>query len=204
MSPARRIRTFYDELGVGPRAGSSEIKRAFRDIARRYHPDTNPPERKAWAHEQMSRLNFIVDTLLDRKSRSEYDDLVRRYEQNLSPRPRRTRRQMDALHRELAHVSVEIMNLSGKYSNCRLKMLIGGAVAVPSLAMVELGRWFSVADIYLDFVRFFALVGTITAGIGLSDLISRKHYRQRIGELEARQGELRKRIYESLTIYSTY
>jgi hypothetical protein len=47
-------------------------------------------------------------------------------------------------------------------------------------------------------------VGTITTGIGLSDLISRGQYRQRIEELETRQGELRRRIYESLTNYSTY
>jgi curved DNA-binding protein CbpA len=195
-----RIRTFYDELGVGREARAAEIKRAFRTIARRYHPDMNPPEKKAWAHEQMSRLNFIVDTLLDRDSRSEYDELVRKYEAGPLMRPRRTRRQMDALQRELARVSVEIMNLSGKYSNCRLKMLIGSVVALVSIGIIVLGSAWLVNDVYLDFVRFFVLVGAITAGIGLSDLISRKHYRRRIEELEQRQAELRRRIYESWTM----
>jgi curved DNA-binding protein CbpA len=205
MPETARIRTFYDELGVGPMARSSEIKRAFRDVARRYHPDVNPPERQAWAHERMSRFNFIVDTLLDPASRREYDRLVRKYERDLAPRkPRRTRRQMDALQQELARVSVEIMNLAGKYSNCRLKMLVGIVVALASVGIVAVGTWLSVEDIYLDFIRFFVLVGAITAGIGLSDLIGRKHCRNRIRELEFRQAELRRRLYESLTMYSTY
>jgi len=200
----RRIRTFYDELGVERTARPTEIKRAFRTTARRYHPDVNPPDRQAWAHEQMSRLNFIVATLLDRDSRAEYDSLVRRYEHESVPRPRRTRRQIDALQRELARVSVEIMNLSGKYSNCRLKILIGVLVAAISVGAVVAGRAAGIEDILLDFVRFFVLVGAITAGIGLSDLIGRKHYLKRIEEMEARQADLRRMLYESWTMYSTY
>jgi curved DNA-binding protein CbpA len=199
-----RIRTFYDELGVGREARSADIKRAFRSIARSYHPDVNPPERKAWAHEQMSRLNFIVETLLDKDARSEYDELVEKYERDLTPKPRRTRRQADALQREFVRVSVEIMNLSGKYSNCRLKMLVGSAVSVAAILGVAVGQAFSVQDVFLDFIRFFVLVGAITAGIGLSDLLGRNQYRKRIEELRARQGELRRRIYESWTMYSTW
>lgn len=198
-----RIRTFYDELGVDRQARAPEIKRAFRRFARRYHPDLNPPEEKAWAHEQMSRLNFIVETLLDGKSRSEYDELVGKYESEGTNRPRRTRRQVDALHREFARVSVEIMNLSGKYSNCRLKMMIGGCLAVVSIGLIAAGTAFRIADIYLDFIRFFVLVGAITTGIGLSDLVNRKHYRRRIEELESRQSQLRRRMYESWIMYAT-
>jgi len=199
-----RIRTFYDELGVGREARAAEIRRAFRTIARRYHPDMNPPDRKVWAHEQMSRLNFIVETLLDRESRIEYDRLVRKYEQDPAPRPRRTRRQVDALEREFARVSVEIMNLGGKYSNCRLKMLVGSVVALFSIGIVAIGSLLSIQDIYLDFIRFFVLVGAITAGIGLSDLIGRNHYRKRIEELRSRQSELRRRMCESWTMHSTH
>jgi curved DNA-binding protein CbpA len=198
-----RIRTFYDELGVDRQARATEIKRAFRNFARQYHPDLNPPEKKAWAHEQMSRLNFIVETLLDGKSRTEYDELVQKYEREGTNRPRRTRRQVDALHREFARVSVEIMNLTGKYSNCRLKMMIGACLAVVSIGLVALGTAYGFQDINLDFIRFFALVGAITTAIGLSDLVNRKHYRQRIEELRSRQSQLRRRMYESSIMYTT-
>ena len=199
MSP---IRTFYDELGVGRDAGKSEIKRAFKEIAKRYHPDRNPPEKQDWAHERMSRLNFIVETLLNSSTRAEYDGLIAKY-QAMADQPRRTARQEYALQREYARISVEIMNLSGKYSNCRLKMLIGGLLASVSILAVVTGRAFGIEDIYLDFVRFFVLVGAIIAGIGLSDLVSRNHYRRRIEELESRQSHLRRRIYETWIMYST-
>ncbi len=56
-----RIKTFYDELGV-ERRHVSQIKHAFKEVAKIYHPDKNPPEKQAWAHEQMSRFNFIFET----------------------------------------------------------------------------------------------------------------------------------------------
>ena len=117
-----RIKTFYDELGVPRDANAAAIKHAFKEIAKVYHPDKNP-DKQEWAHEQMSRFNFIVETLLNPDTRREYDDLVQKYE-SAPPQPARPRRrphQENAIEREYAQVSVEIMNLAGKYSNCRLK-----------------------------------------------------------------------------------
>jgi len=74
-----RIKTFYDELGVERDASPAEIKRAFKEIAKVFHPDKNPKEKQAWAHEQMSRFNFIFETLMNPKSRQEYDEIVRKY-----------------------------------------------------------------------------------------------------------------------------
>jgi len=55
-----RMKTFYDELNVERSASSAQIKHAFKEIAKVYHPDKNPPDRQRWAHEQMSRINSIV------------------------------------------------------------------------------------------------------------------------------------------------
>src|SRR5881409_4240703 len=121
-----RIKTFYDELGVPRNANAAAIKHAFKEDAKVYHPDKNPPEKQSWAHEHMSRFNFIVETLLNPATRREYDDLVKKYEERpVVSRPPRPRREQAAIEREYAQVSVEIMNLAGKYSNCRLKMMIG-------------------------------------------------------------------------------
>src|SRR5207237_8944189 len=117
-----RIKTFYDELGVPRDANAAAIKHAFKEIAKVYHPDKNTPEKQGWAHEQMSRFNCICETLLNPATRREYDDLVRKYESMpLVTRPSRPRREQNAIEREYAQVSVEILNLAGKYSNCRLK-----------------------------------------------------------------------------------
>ena len=119
-----RIKTFYDELGVERDASSAEIKRAFKEIAKVFHPDKNPPDKQAWAHEQMSRFNFIFETLMNHQTREEYDEIVRKYEQASAShafaacgKGRKCPRT-----RIRSGVRDEIMNLSGKYSNCRIKM----------------------------------------------------------------------------------
>src|SRR5256884_2437151 len=198
-----RIKTFYDELGVPRDANAAAIKHAFKEIAKVYHPDKNPPEKQAWAHEQMSRFNFIVETLLNPATRGEYDNLVKKYEEMpLVSRPQRPRREQNAIEREYAQVSVEIMNLAGKYSNCRLKMMIG-AIVGSLAALMHLSAYFMPTDIFQDFPLFFAftyfftLIGGVMLIIGISDYLGRGQYRRRINELEERRSQLRERMYEA-------
>lgn len=198
-----RIKTFYDELGVTRDAPAAAIKHAFKEIAKIYHPDKNPPEKQAWAHEQMSRFNFIVETLLNPSTRQEYDDLVKKYEDMpLVARPRRRPHEQNAIEREYAQVSVEIMNLAGKYSNCRLKMVIG-AVIGSIAALMHLAAYFGplgemVEDFPMTFAftYFFTLIGGVMTIIGISDYLGRGQYRRRIHELEQRRSHLRQRMYE--------
>jgi curved DNA-binding protein CbpA len=197
-----RIRTFYDELGVPRDASAAAIKHAFKEIAKVYHPDRNPPEKQAWAHEQMSRFNFISETLLNPTTRREYDDLVKKYEEMpVVVRPRRRPHEQNAIEREYAQVSVEIMNLAGKYSNCRLKMMIG-AIVGSLAALLHLSAYFIPADTFRDFpitfafTYFFSLIGGVMLIIGISDYLGRGQYRRRIRELEQRRSHLRERMYE--------
>jgi curved DNA-binding protein CbpA len=198
-----RIKTFYDELGVSRDANAVAIKHAFKEIAKVYHPDKNPPEKQAWAHEQMSRFNFIVDTLLNPATRREYDDLVKKYEETpIVTRPRRRPKEQNALEREYAQVSVEIMNLAVKDSNSRLKMMIGSIVGSIA-AVMHLSAYFVPSDIFEDFpiifafTYFFTLIGGVMLIIGISDYLGRGQYRRRIRELEQRRSQLRERMYEA-------
>ena len=198
-----RIKTFYDELGVPRDANAGAIKHAFKEVAKVYHPDKNPPDRQDWAHEQMSRFNFIMETLLNPATRREYDDLVKKYEDAppLIARPRRRPHEQNAIEREYAQVSVEIMNLAGKYSNCRLKMMIG-AIIGSLAAVMHLTAYFVPSDIFQDFpitfafTYFFTLIGGVMLIIGISDYLGRGQYRRRIHELEQRRSQLRERMYE--------
>jgi len=198
-----RIKTFYDELGISRDANAAAIKRAFKEIAKVYHPDKNPQDKQAWAHEQMSRFNFIMETLLNPATRREYDDLVKKYEEMppVIARPRRRPHEQNAIEREYAQVSVEIMNLAGKYSNCRLKMMIG-AIIGSIAAIMHLSAYFVPSDVFQDFpmtfafTYFFTLIGGVMLIIGMSDYLGRGQYRRRINELEQRRSHLRERMYE--------
>lgn len=63
------MRDYYDVLGVSPGAGADEIKRAYRQLARRYHPDISGDERGA-AFLEVSRA---YEVLADPTRRRSYD-----------------------------------------------------------------------------------------------------------------------------------
>src|SRR5215204_3045905 len=68
------MRDYYEVLGVSPDAGADEIKRAYRQLARRYHPDISGDDR-AMAFRELSRA---YDVLRDPSRRRRYDaSLVR-------------------------------------------------------------------------------------------------------------------------------
>jgi hypothetical protein len=50
------MRDYYDVLGVAPGAGAEEIKRAYRQLARRYHPDISGDERGSRLPRSVARL----------------------------------------------------------------------------------------------------------------------------------------------------
>ena len=196
-----QMKTFYDELGVARNATRAEIKHAFKEIAKVYHPDKNPPEKQSWAHEQMSRLNFIFETLFNPATRLEYDQLVRKYEaEPLMSRPRRLQREQNAIEQEYARVSVEILSLMGKYANCSLKMILGAAVGTLAAAVHLIGYLtdvFRSIPIIFPFASFFVLIGGVMTLIGIADYLGRGQYRRRLKELEARQAFLRRRMFEA-------
>lgn len=61
----------YDVLGVDRNASGEEIKRAYRTLARRYHPDVNPGDAAAEAH--FKEVSAAYETLSDPERRRRYD-----------------------------------------------------------------------------------------------------------------------------------
>jgi molecular chaperone DnaJ len=61
----------YGTLGVSKGATDAEIKRAFRTLARKHHPDANPGD--ASAEERFKKINHAYDVLSDKEKRREYD-----------------------------------------------------------------------------------------------------------------------------------
>jgi molecular chaperone DnaJ len=64
---------YYATLGVKKTATSDDIRKAFRKLARRYHPDVNPGDKKA--EEKFKEISEANDVLSDEKKRRVYDQV---------------------------------------------------------------------------------------------------------------------------------
>lgn len=62
---------YYKILGVGKNASDDEIRKAYRRLARKYHPDRNPGDKQA--EERFKEISQAHDVLSDSEKRKEYD-----------------------------------------------------------------------------------------------------------------------------------
>lgn len=69
--PATQSKDYYAILGVKKSATAEEIRKAFRKLARKYHPDVNPGDKKA--EERFKEISEANDILSDEKKRKIYD-----------------------------------------------------------------------------------------------------------------------------------
>lgn len=72
---AVKFRDYYEVLGVPRGAKPEEIKRAYRKLARKHHPDTRPPAERPKAEEELKQINEAYEVLRDPKKRARYDAL---------------------------------------------------------------------------------------------------------------------------------
>ena len=67
---ASQARDYYDVLGVSKTASAEELKRAYRNLAKKYHPDIN---KATDAAEKFKEVQGAYDTLSDDRKRQNYD-----------------------------------------------------------------------------------------------------------------------------------
>ncbi len=68
---ATGYKDYYATLGLGNGASQDEIKRAYRTLARKYHPDVNPNNQQAEA--KFKEINEAYEVLSDEQKREKYD-----------------------------------------------------------------------------------------------------------------------------------
>ncbi|KAK2995159.1 hypothetical protein RJ640_025389 [Escallonia rubra] len=65
--------SFYELLGISESGTLSEIKKAYKQLARKYHPDVSPPERTEEYTKTFIRVQEAYETLSDPQTRALYD-----------------------------------------------------------------------------------------------------------------------------------
>jgi len=63
-------KSLYETLGVASSSSDAEIKKAYRKLARQYHPDVN---KEAGAEDKFKEINAAYEVLSDKEKRSKYD-----------------------------------------------------------------------------------------------------------------------------------
>src|SRR5690242_14036870 len=69
--PATSKQDYYEVLGVSRSAKDDEIRKVYRKLARKYHPDLNPGDKAA--EERFKKVQEAYDVLSDEKKRQIYD-----------------------------------------------------------------------------------------------------------------------------------
>src|SRR5437764_10134271 len=83
LDQAMEYKDYYKVLNVSRGASADEIKKAFRKLARKYHPDVNPGDKKAEL--RFKEINEAYEVLSDPDKRKKYDTLGPNWQEQFGP-----------------------------------------------------------------------------------------------------------------------
>lgn len=67
------MENYYEILEISQNASKEIIDKAYRTLAKKYHPDANPEDKKKWAEEKFKKINEAYEVISDTQKRKDYD-----------------------------------------------------------------------------------------------------------------------------------
>jgi len=106
------MKNYYEILEVDKLASPEIIDKAFKTLAKRYHPDMHEQEKKEWAEENFKQINEAYEILSDVEKRAKYDTELATTTIDYSEKYKELCEQQEILKQEL-----EILREKYRYSN---------------------------------------------------------------------------------------
>ena len=75
-------RDYYEVLGLDKSADEASIKKAYRSLAKKYHPDMNPGDKEAEA--KFKEVNEAYDVLSDAEKKAKYEQMMAQVTERLA------------------------------------------------------------------------------------------------------------------------
>ena len=110
------MKNYYEILEVDKLASPEIIDKAFKTLAKRYHPDMHEENKKQWAEENFKKINEAFEVLSDDKKRADYDAELAASTIDYSAKYEELCRQQDILKQELEFLRQKY-NSSNIYNN---------------------------------------------------------------------------------------
>ena len=155
---------YYDLLGINKNASNEEIKKAYRDQAKKWHPDLNKDPK---APEMAKKVNEAKEILLDEEKRKEYDIYLENYKNGMYDKIEKNTYNNN--YEEKTYTKWEYFKLYLKYYKVGLFRKIIGTIGVlleSLLCMILQGINFALAYIIASF-GYYIMYGLIIIAIAL-------------------------------------
>lgn len=95
------MKNYYEILEVDKLASPEIIDKAYKTLAKRYHPDMHEEDKKEWAEDNFKKINEAFEILSDEKKRADYDAELAASTIDYSAKYEELCRQQDILKQEL-------------------------------------------------------------------------------------------------------
>ena len=111
---------YYEILEVSEKASKEVIEKAYRVLAKKYHPDGKPQEEKAKAEQRMKQINEAYDVLSNEEKRRKYDsDLQWQKQQEEDRKRQEEQRKMQETYEQMLQEERAINRQNGEEKNQR-------------------------------------------------------------------------------------